>query len=296
MATTSIVWGTTWVSSKIGVSLMPVFELTALRQGLAGLCYLTLFLLIKRLPLPTAKDFLVLTMLALLMFVVNNGVSTWSLKYIPAGLSSLIGALYPLSVVLIEMIFFKKKNVSVLTFVGLLLGIGGTIIVFYENAFHHRGPGFYFGVGLSVIAMLSWSVGSMVIAKTKMHMNPYYAVGWQMVIGSAIMMTISIGTKTAIPLSEIPAKAWYAIAYLVVAGSLITYAAFVYSMKKLPPALFSLYAYFNPLVAMLVSAFLLGEKLTINILWGAIVTLSGVFLVNYSIKRERINSLPEPDQ
>lgn len=136
----------------------------------------------------------------------------------------------------------------------------------------------------------------MVIAKTRMHMNPYYAIGWQMVIGAAIMMTISLVTKTAIPLNEIPVKAWYAIAYLVVAGSLITYAAFVYSMKKLPPALFSLYAYFNPLVAMLVSAFLLGEKLTINILWGAIVTLAGVFLVNYSIKRERINSLPEPDQ
>lgn len=296
LATTSIIWGTTWVSSKIGVSLIPVFELTSLRQGLAGICYLTLFILIKKLPLPTAREFVMLTVLALLMFVVNNGISTWSLRYIPAGLSSLIGALYPISVVLIEMIFFKKRDVSVLTFIGLLLGIGGTVIVFYETAFHHRGPGFFLGIGLSVIAMLSWSVGTMVLAKNKINMNPYYAVGWQMVIGAAIMMGIAVGTGTAIPLSAIPTKAWYAIAYLVIAGSLIAYAAFVYSMKKLPPALFSLYAYFNPLVAMLVSAVLLKEKLTINILWGAIVTLAGVFLVNYSIKRENLDNLHEPDQ
>lgn len=177
LVTTSIIWGTTWVSSKIGVSLIPVFELTSLRQGIAGICYLSLFMLIKKLPLPTAREFIMLTVLALLMFVVNNGISTWSLKYIPAGLSSLIGALYPISVVLIEMIFFKKRNVSVLTFIGLLLGIGGTFIVFYENAFHNRGPGFFFGVGLSVIAMLSWSVGTMVLAKNKINMNPYYAVG-----------------------------------------------------------------------------------------------------------------------
>lgn len=136
----------------------------------------------------------------------------------------------------------------------------------------------------------------MVLAKNKINMNPYYAVGWQMVIGAAIMMGIAVGTGTAIPLSAIPTKAWYAIAYLVIAGSLIAYAAFVYSMKKLPPALFSLYAYFNPLVAMLVSAVLLKEKLTINILWGAIVTLAGVFLVNYSIKRENLDNLHEPDQ
>ncbi len=58
-------------------------------------------------------------------------------------------------------------------------------------------------------------------------------------------------------------------------------------MKKLPAALSSLYAYINPLVAMVTAAIVLDEKLTMNILWGAIVTLVGVFLVNYSIKKSR---------
>lgn len=204
--------------------------------------------------------------------------------------------LVPLSVVLIERFFFKSHNVSALTFIGLLLGIGGTFIVFYENAFQGARPeGFFFGVFLSFIAMLTWSIGSIIIAKNTMKINPYYSIGWQMLISAAILYLLALATGQHIPLQDIPAKGWGAVAYLVVAGSLITYAAFVYSMKHLPPALFSLYAYFNPLVAMVVAGTLLNEKLNINILWGAIVTLAGVFIVNYSVKRNEKKIMAEPE-
>jgi drug/metabolite transporter (DMT)-like permease len=295
LATTSIVWGTTWVSSKIAVSQMPAFQLASIRQCIGGICFVLFFMLYKKLPLPTARQFGLLVVMALLMFVGANGLSTWSLKYISTGLSSLIGALYPITVVLIEMLFFKNKDVTPLTFVGLLLGIGGTFIVFYENAFHHRPPGFFFGLCLSVGAMLSWAAGTMIIARNKIKIDPYYATGWQMLISAGILFIMSIIAGNNLPVKAIPAKAWMAIAYLVVAGSLITFAAFVYSMKKLPPALFSLYAYFNPLVAMLVGALLLGERLTLNILWGAIVTLAGVFIVNYSMRRKKA-IIAEPEQ
>ena len=148
---TSIVWGTTWVASKIGVASIPALQMAYIRQFLAGLCFVLFFMLYKKLPLPTKKEFVWLLIMALLMFVVANGFSTWSLQYIPTGLSALVGALYPLSVVIIEMIFYKNRNLSILTFLGLLLGISGIGIVFYENAFHHRPDGFIFGVGLSVI-------------------------------------------------------------------------------------------------------------------------------------------------
>jgi len=270
--------------------------MAAIRQFLAGLSFVLFFTLYKKILLPTAKQFALLALLSVLMFVSANGLSTWSLKYIPTGLSSLIGALYPISVVLIEMIFFKSRNVSALTFIGLLLGIGGTFIVFYENAFTGIRPdGFFFGVLLSFIAMLTWSIGSIVIAKNSMKMNPYYAMGWQMLISSFILYALALLTGQHIPFSGIPVKGWAAIGYLVIAGSLLTYAAFVYTMKHLPPALFSLYAYINPLVAMVVAGTLLGEKLNINILWGAIVTLAGVFIVNYSVKKKEQKIMAEPE-
>lgn len=297
MATTSILWGTTWVASKIAVSEnLPPFQMASMRQFAGGACFLIYFLGYKKMRLPTLRQFGWLVVLSLLMFVFANGLSTWSLKYIPTGLSALIGALYPFSVVIIERIFFKHRNLNTLTVIGLLLGLIGIGIVFYENIFQHHPEGFLFGVVLSIGAMLSWSVGTMFIAQNKLKINPYYGTGWQMLISSVILFVISRTAQTAIPLQEVSLRIWLSILYLVAFGSIISFVAFIYSMKKLPAAISSLYAYINPLVAMVVAAIVVHEKLTMNILWGALVTLAGVFLVNYSVKRNNKEIIAEPEQ
>ncbi len=282
---TSFVWGTTWVASKIGIVEMPALQMAYIRQFIAGVCFVAFFTWYRKFPLPTRKQFQWIFVMSILMFVFANGLSTWSLKYIPTGLSALIGALYPLSVVIIERVFFKSKKMTVLTFLGLFLGITGVGIVFYENAFQHDGASFAIGISLSVIAMLSWSFGTIFIARNKANIDPYYGTGWQMLISSFILLIIAEAFQPTVPILSISIKGWAVILYLVVFGSIISFVAFIYSMKKLPPAIASLYAYINPLVAMVVAALVVDEKLTINILWGAIVTLIGVYLVNYSIKK-----------
>ncbi len=292
---TSIVWGTTWVASKIAVTDMPALQMASIRQFFGGGFFVVFFLFYKRIGWPTKQQFGWLFMMALLMFVMANGLSTWSLNYIPTGLSALIGALYPLSVVIIERLFFKVKNMTPLTFIGLLLGITGIGIVFYENAFQKHPAGFLFGILLSVSAMLAWSLGTIFIVRNKLKMNPYYATGWQMLISSLILFVVAQTLQPAVPLAEITTRSWLAITYLVLAGSLLAFIAFIYSMKKLPAAVASLYAYINPLVAMVTASIVIDEKLTMNILWGAIVTLIGVFMVNYSIKRSREKVIAEPE-
>ncbi len=296
LATTSIVWGTTWVASKIGVVEMPPLQMASIRQFFGGIIFVLYFIIFKKMALPTRRQFTWLLVMATLMFVFANGLSTWSLKYIPTGLSALIGALYPLSVVIIERVFYNNRNMTILTFIGLLLGICGIGIVFYENAFHEQPEGFLLGLFFSVMAMLSWSVGTIFIARNKVNINPYYGTGWQMLLGSFMLFVIAYGTQPTIPISDMTIKVWLVITYLVLAGSIVSFIAFIYSMKKLPAALSSLYAYFNPLVAMATGAILLNEKLTMNILWGALVTLAGVFLVNYSIKRSTQDMVAEPEQ
>ena len=296
LCTTSFVWGTTWVVSKIGVAEIPALQMVYIRQFFGGLCFVVFFMIIKNLPLPTRKEFVWLLVMALLMFVLANGLSTWSLKFIPAGLSALIGALYPLSMVIMDMVFFKNRSMTVLTFLGLLLGITGIGIVFYENAFQHHPQGFLIGVSLSVIAMLSWSVGSLVIARKKTTLNPYYATGWQMLISAVILFAAAETTQTTLAFRDISSTVWWVILYLVVAGSILSFVAFIYSLKTLPPAISSLYAYINPLVAMVTAAIVINERLTLYIFWGAMVTLAGVFLVNYSIKKSSIKIIAEPEQ
>ena len=127
-------------------------------------------------------------------------------------------------------------------------------------------------------------------------MNPYYAMGWQMLISAVILYFFANITGQTIPLQAITGKSWLAIVYLVIMGSILSFVAFIYSMKKLPVAIASLYAYINPLVAMIIAALLLNEKLTVYIMWGSVVTLLGVFLVNYSIRKQQKKIIAEPEQ
>ncbi len=281
---TSTVWGTTWVASKIGVQDVPGLQISYIRQFIAG-SILVIFHLIKGEKLPGAKQFGWLLLLAVFIFVLANGFSTWSVKYMSSGLAALIGALYPLCVALIEMYVLKSKTNSALTITGLVMGIAGVAIVFYENAFHDQPEGYFFGVMLGLTAMLSWSVGTILITRNKYQMNPYYAIGWQMFIGSFMIFGLSRVTGNHIPLEDVPASTWGVIAYLIVMGSLITFAAFIYSIKYLSATMASLYAYINPLVAMLTGTILLDEPLTVNLVAGAVITLAGVYLVNYSMKK-----------
>lgn len=284
LTATSLIWGTTWVASKIGVQQVPGLQVSYLRQFTAG-SILVIFYLIKGEKLPTVKQFGWLVTLSVFIFVLANGFSTWSVKYMSSGLASLIGALYPLCVALIEMFVLKSKNNNPLTFIGLAIGIAGVAIVFYENAFQVQPEGYSFGIMLGLTAMFSWSIGTILITRNKYKMNPYYAIGWQMFIGSFIIFGLAHATNNNIPLKDVPAKTWAAIAYLIVMGSIVAFSAFIYSIKYLPAALASLYAYINPLVAMLTGALLLKEPLTLNLITGAVITLAGVYIVNYSMKK-----------
>ncbi|MGI8951491.1 MAG: DMT family transporter [Chitinophagaceae bacterium] len=286
LTATSLIWGTTWVVAKIAVQKTPALEVSYLRQFFAGFLVL-IFFLIKGEKLPTWLQFRWLLVVSFFMFIINNGFSTWSVKYIPSGLAALIGSLYPLFVVLIEMIFFRNKNYTLLTFIGLFLGIIGIIIVFYENAFHKHSDGYNFGIIICFIAMLSWSIGTIFIARNKYKMNSYYAMGWQMFIASFFIYLMADGTHNTTPFQNIPAQTWGAIAYLVVFGSLLAFAAFIYTIKYLPPAIASLYAYINPIVAIVVGSVVFAdETLSLNVLFGSLVTLSGVYLVNISLKKK----------
>ncbi len=289
---TSTVWGTTWVASRMAVQDTPALEVSAIRQGIAGILF-TGFFLLKGAKLPNWKQLKWLALMAILLFVSANGFASVGVKYISSGLGALIAALYPLCVVLIEKIFFKNTKITTSTFIGITIGISGIVLVFYENAFHHHAAGYLTGIVFSVIAMLSWSVGTILISRNKFDMNPYYATGWQMLLGSIILFVLAIISGGMIPLNQIVPSTWISISYLVGMGSIFAFVAFIYTMKNLEPSVASLYAYINPIVAILVGSLVFGEALTTNIIIGSMITIIGVYIVNHSIKKQKI-SLIEP--
>ncbi len=291
LTATSIIWGTTWVASKVAVTNAPPLEVSAIRQFIAGFIYIVFFKL-KGEPWPSLKQLKPLLIMSFFLLIIANGFATWSIKFISSGLAALIAALYPLCVVIIEMIFYKTKN-TIATFIGLTLGLAGICVVFYDNAFHHNSANYLFGVVLSLIAMLSWGIGTIFVARKKLNINPYYGMGWQMMLASPFIFIMSLGAGNNISLAQIPTQTWLALGYLVLIGSCIAFVCFIYTMKHLPAAIASLYAYINPIVAMITGYLLLSEKLTINILIGTAITIFGVYLVNHSLKEKPTSELIE---
>jgi drug/metabolite transporter (DMT)-like permease len=275
----SFFWGTTWVVSKMGVKDIPGLQLAAIRQFIGGAIYI-LFFTIKGVPWPKGKQWNTILILSFLNFVMSNGLSTWGVKYISSGLASIIGAIFPIWIVVIY--FFRGEKIARLSVVGLLVCFTGVCIIFYEHLADFLNPDFRFGILLSLTATVTWAFGTLYTRKKASSYNPYFSLGIQMFISSLALSAYLELSHTSIPLSAIPMTCWYAIAYLIIIGSVLTFTIFIYSIQNLPPEISSIYAYINPIVAVLLGVYVFDESLTFSIILGGIVTLVGLYLVNYS--------------
>lgn len=281
----SFFWGTTWIASKEGVKYMPALQLAGIRQFIGGMLYVVFFLY-KKAPWPKGKQWKTIFILSILNFVLSNGLSTWGVKYISSGLGAIIGAIFPLWIVLITV--FRGEKIARLSILGLIISFGGVCVIFYDHLADFLKPDFKFGIFISLIATFTWAFGTMYTRKKAASFNPYFSLGLQMLISSFITLAIIGATGTGVNISSIPANSWWAIGYLVIIGSVLTFIAFIYMIQRLPAEINSIYAYINPVVALLLGAVIFGEPLTIAIAIGGSVTLFGLYLVNYSFRKSKI--------
>jgi drug/metabolite transporter (DMT)-like permease len=142
-------------------------------------------------------------------------------------------------------------------------------------------------VVLALLSTLSWSFGTVYTAKQKPPIDIMFSVGLQMLIAGIIILIVCGITGKYINLASAGQDSWLAISYLVVFGSLVAYSAYVFAISKLPATLVSIYAYINPVVAVLLGWILLSEKMNANMLLGTLITLGGVYLVNHEFKKVR---------
>jgi drug/metabolite transporter (DMT)-like permease len=288
-------WGTTWIASKQGVKYMPdALQLTGIRQFIGGIIYVSYFLA-KGYTLPKGKEWIPILVLSFLNFIMSNGLSTLALQYnISAGLGSIIGAIFPLWLVVIGL-FISKSKIPTLAIIGLLLGFGGVCIIFYDHLQDFLDPRFQWGIFFSILATWTWAIATLYTKKQALNFNPYFSLGLQMIISAISLYTFSEATGRAIPLTSIPWQSWAAIGYLVLFGSLIAFVCYLYALQNLPTEQASIYAYINPIVAVVFGAILFNESLTLFLALGGLVTLLGVYLVNRAFRVVPPPEQPEPE-
>ena len=289
LALVCVLWGTTWIASKEGVRHMPALQLAGIRQLIAGLIYVAFFL-IKGASLPKGKEWIPVLVLSFLNFIMGNGLSTWGVKYISAGLGSIMGAIFPLWLVVIGL-FASREKLPQKAIIGLLLGFSGVCIIFYEHLEDFFIPDFRFGIILSLIATWTWAFATLYTKQQAASFNPYFSLGLQMLISGTTLITFTSVTGNAVSISQIPWESWTAIAYLIIFGSLLAFIAYLYALQNLPTEQASIYAYINPIVAVLCGWLIFNERITIFITVGGLVTLLGVYLVNKAFK-----AVPPPEQ
>ncbi len=280
-----ILWGTTWVVSSYSVRQgISAMQVVSIRQMIAGAILFVSMMVYHKgaLQWPSWKNTF---FLSLLNFVLSNGLSTWGVQYLPAGMASIIGASYPLWLVVFYFLFFGK-TISQKIWIGMLICFVGLVLVFSPNIIGiPLKDHFLFGLGLSIFSTMTWAMGNIYTKRqSSQNINPYFSLSLQMLI-SGIIITLVLGpTHQLTPWSAIPITVWASIMYLVVAGSLIAYSCFLYALKHLPAEQVSVYAYVNPIVALFISHLFMEEKVTPILLLGTVIVLIGLYVLNKAFK------------
>lgn len=278
-------WGTTWIASKEGVRHMPALQLAGIRQSLGGFLYAAFFLA-KGSSLPRGKEWAPILMLSFLNFVLSNGLTTWGVQFISAGLGSIIGATFPLWLVVIGLTR-KKTHMQPAAIWGSILGFGGICVIFYEHLHEFARADFLFGITISFMASWSWAFGTNYTKDQAKAFNPYFSLGIQMLVSGMVLTLISETTGLAIPVEDIPWQSWMAISYLVIFGSVISFIAYLYALQHLSTQQASIYAYINPVVAVALGVLIFDEKITLFIAIGGTISLYGVYVINQAFRTNK---------
>jgi drug/metabolite transporter (DMT)-like permease len=279
------VWGISWVGTKEAVKHMPPFQMVGIRQILAGLCYIGFFIF-RGEKMPRGKDWKIILLLSFLNFMVSNGLATWGTKLTTAGIASILGAIFPLWLVLI-LTFRGRSRIPGMAWFGMLLGYAGICVIFYDHLKLLFDYSFLGGILLGLIAALAWAFGTVYTKEFAGNFNPYHSIGWQMLISGVVLNIMTTATGHTIPITEISMHTWLVILFLVVVSSIIAFLAYLYALQRLPASLVSIYAYINPIVAVFAGHFIIHEKLSLLILEGSLVTLTGVYMVNRALLKSK---------
>ncbi|MFM9008364.1 MAG: DMT family transporter [Bacteroidota bacterium] len=275
-----IVWGTTYGAIRLGMTTgFPPVLFSAFRYLFAGAALLAYFAFSQKLCVPDLRDVKRMLVSGFFFFIAGNLLMVYGQQTVGGGLASLLNAAYPFWVVLITRMWNPSEQTPPQVWLGIVIGLLGQWLIIgghWNDSHVIATPG---GLLLILAGLLSGSFASVYMRKYPVSMEPVQAAGWQMLLcGIPVALFGWFGGEGDL----LPAnpKSWMALAYLVLVGSVIGYSLFVYAIRHLPAQQVSIYAYVNPVIALLVGALWMHEPVTGRMLLAMAVIFTGVYLVN----------------
>lgn len=279
LAAVCIIWGTTYLALRIAVLHFPPFLFTAIRQTTAGLLLLTFMFALGKAAFPSINHLWRQAIGGFFMISLGNGLVAWAEMHIPSGVAAIICSLMPVLVIVINVMIHREEKPNVPILIGVIVGLAGIVTMFSEHLAGFSKTEYIVGIAFTFTAVVAWAGGSIWIKKKNVDSNPFVNAGLQMFFGGFLLLPFSLAFDDLTNITWSGEVAW-SLLYLIVFGSLIAYASYAYALRKLPMTIVSLYAYINPLVAVVLGWLVLDETLNARIWLAIFLTITGIYIVN----------------
>jgi drug/metabolite transporter (DMT)-like permease len=288
------VWGSTFLAIRVGVREVPPFLLAGMRFLVAGLVFYG-WMRARGTPSPKPREWAAASFLALLIFVFDYGLLFWAEKRVPSGIAAVMMAMIPLFMALGEIFILRMQRLTVRLAFALLVGMVGVAVLVGRSMRLGEAPVDTAGACALIVASVSWSVASSLTRRLPLPSAKAMSSGAQMLAGG-VLLTIAaalLGEFRGFQAQAVSREAWLALAYLIAAGSIAGFTAYVWLLHHESQTKVGTYAYVNPVVAVLVGHFLGGEAIGPRTIVGTLLVLVSVVVIT-TIRASHKGSLSVP--
>jgi drug/metabolite transporter (DMT)-like permease len=292
------VWGSTFLAIRVGVREVPPFLLAGMRFLIAGVV-LFLWMRFKGTPTPLLREWSSASLLAILIFVFDYGLLFWAEKRVPSGIAAVMMAMIPAFMALSEIFILRTQRLTMRLAFALLVGMAGVAVLVSRSLSFGEAPIETSGPIALVVASVSWSVASALTRKLPLPAAKTMSSGVQMLAGGVFLTLAAavLGEFRGFHIQAVSRAAWLSLGYLIVAGSIIGFTAYVWLIHHESPTKVGTYAYVNPVIAVLVGYFLGGETIGPRTIMGTLFVLVSVIVITTTPKPqqviERLGSEPQ---
>ena len=272
-----VIWGSTFLAIRIAVLAAPPWFCAGVRFFVAG-TILFVFALVRGMHWPSLREWRSLAIIATLMFSMTYGALFWGEQYVPSGITSILESTLPLMTVILEVFVLHQQRFRWSVLLAMTLGICGVILTMFKGGHSSFGG---FGVFPCLVILggsASWSLGAVLSRSLPLPKSRIVTAGAEMMLGGAMLLLLSLASGELHPFPVIPPKAVFALVYLVVAGSLVGFTAFVWLLARMPASRVASHAFVNPIVAVALGYFVASEEITPRTLLGAALVVGSVIL------------------
>jgi drug/metabolite transporter (DMT)-like permease len=291
-------WGASFLAIRFVVEAVPPFLAAGIRFTTAGVA-LILFSLLRGYRQPCGAEWRNLLLLAITLFVGDYALLFWSERKLASGIAAVTAATIPTQVFLLEWLWLRRVHLTVLTGLGLLLGLGGVVTLVALSGTSDARGGLNIYATVALLAACCWAFGTVLSTRFALPKSRPVSAGWQMTLGGSALLLLSLGSGewAHVGSESFSPRFWLSMGYLVVFASIIAFSAYVYLLQHEPTRRVASYAYVNPVAALILGTLVGGETLSGAQIAACAITIAGVLVTllargNAEQPAREPNSLP----